>query len=274
MTTQGERITSLEQDKKWHWWVLGGAITAVVPCLIWISFSIMGMKGDLQAIKQKIKDGGLGDIVSQIQNPTSPQQLNAVLNLATSQIEVQQANKIKPDPQKLEKLSAAVRGATLKNPDNPTVWQAGARLVNYRYQSQQEAALGRLPSCLGGDGKDSALKQLAYTPDVEIDKVAFRSNNCLLDLDANPSFFGSEAGRFFEEANRRNPGNGNIILLSNAVVTYSGGPTIPINRIDCVNCIFRLPVSSGIPSKAGQFLTDQLLISDISKTTVTLPQGM
>ena len=174
VTNQGERIVALEQDKKWHWIALSGAAGGAAGWLIYLTFTLNGAVGDLRAVKQSIHDGGLGTIVSQIQNPSSPQQLNAALNFATSQIEVQQANKIKPDPQKLEKLSAAVRSATLKNPDNPTVWQAGARLVNYRYQSQQEAALGRLPSCLDGDGNDSALKQLAHTPDAEIDKVAFQ----------------------------------------------------------------------------------------------------
>ena len=63
--------------------------------------------------------------------------------------------------------------------------------------------------------------------------------------------------------------------LSNAVVTYSAGTTIPVKIIDCKNCVFKLAEDRpGVPSKAGQFLTDQLLISDVVNTTVSLPTGI
>jgi hypothetical protein len=97
---------------------------------------------------QKIADGGSGTIVSQIQNPSSPQQLSAALHFATSQIEVQQANikyKVKPDPKKLDALSAAVRSATLKNPDNPAVWQAIHRSRSPKRKSSLWKPIGGIP---------------------------------------------------------------------------------------------------------------------------------
>jgi hypothetical protein len=286
MASQPERIATLEEQvrglQKSHGgvsftlfkWVIGGAV-------LWlgsITTMVIAIHGDIKAVKQKLLDNGLGTIVSQIDNPASPQQFDAALNLVASEVEVQRVNQIKPDPQKLAKLSAAVRSAALKQPNNPAVWQGGTRLVNYRHQrSQDSIPAGNLPSCLDSND-DWALRQLAGTSDEQLKKggVKFVAQNCVLNLDTDPpSFAQSAAGRFFEEANRRNPGNGNIMDLSNAVVTYSAGTTMPVKIIDCKNCVFKLAEDRpGVPSKAGQFLTDQLLISDVVNTTVFLPTGI
>ena len=131
---------------------------------------VIAIHGDIKAVKQKILDNGLGTIVSQIDNPASPQQFDAALNLVASEVEVQRVNQIKPDPQKLAKLSAAVRSAALKQPNNPVVWQVGTRLVNYRYQrSQDSIPAGNLPSCLDSND-DWALRQLAGTSDEQLKK--------------------------------------------------------------------------------------------------------
>lgn len=72
-----------------------------------LSTMIYGLHGDLQAIKQKIADGGNGAIVSALQHPTSPQQLAANLGLVSSQVRVARIAGTKPDPKKVMSLSEA-----------------------------------------------------------------------------------------------------------------------------------------------------------------------
>ena len=58
MATQPERIASLETHRFWHWVALCVVAATGLGWLSWASLTLVSMKGDVQAIKQKIKDGG------------------------------------------------------------------------------------------------------------------------------------------------------------------------------------------------------------------------
>ena len=80
MPTQIERIASLETHRLWHW----AALAAAAAWLSWISITLISIKTDMQAVKQKIHDGGLGDIVSKLENPSSPADLTRNLAIVFS----------------------------------------------------------------------------------------------------------------------------------------------------------------------------------------------
>jgi hypothetical protein len=274
MATQPERIASLEQDKKWHWIVLSALAVGFAAWLGFVTVSIVGMKGDLQAVKQKINDGGLGDIVSKIQNPSSPEQLSTTLELVTSLLDVQRLQGHKPDPVKLARLSSAVKNVATKDPNLPSVWQAATQLVNYRSVAVGGPARTDLPNCLD---INRALLEIQNTPEVQFEhavEVTDAVRDCHLDLDATESFATTAAGLFFSEAERRQPGVAKMLQVENGTVTYSGGPMIPINRVVFKNCVFVFQPAFGLPPKAGQSLTSQLLTADMSNASIRLPTGM
>src|ERR1035441_6780642 len=137
MTSQPERIAALEQDKKWHWIALVAVATLLMGWCGWLSVTLFGMKGDIQAIKQKIADGGNGAIVTALHNPSSLQQLAANLGMVSSQVRVARVEERPPNLERLSKLSGAVKDAAVAYPDIPEVWQAEAELISYRSEERR-----------------------------------------------------------------------------------------------------------------------------------------
>jgi hypothetical protein len=117
--------------------ILGIVGLPMLAWLAWLSIMLFSVKGDPQAIKQKIKDGGLGDIVSKLENPSSRQELAANLALVSSQVRLDRAEEKEPDREKMSTLRSAVVKAAAQNPDVPEVWQAASQIVSFRTANLQ-----------------------------------------------------------------------------------------------------------------------------------------
>jgi hypothetical protein len=259
-----------------------------VPLLAWVgwvSLTLFSLKGDTQAIKQKLADGGIGSIVSTLQNPNSPQQLvRAKLGLVSSQVQVARIEGKKPEVEKLAQLSSAVRAAAIRNPEIPEVWQAASELVSYRSQSQAEPLPKDLPNCLntivpGANwdeirGPNGIVKVPGFseTPSTIPWMSHVTLGHCELNLDDDGHFDETPVGQFFSEVRKRHP---NVALLSlildDARIVYSGGKLLPVTELQFTNCVFDFRSPYLIPPKKGQALTDQLLIADLTAGSVKLP---
>lgn len=270
MAISEKRITRIEV-------ILGIVGVPLLAWVAWVSTTLFSINGDIRAVRQKIKDGGLGEIVSKIQNPSSPQQLAATLDVVSSLINARRVENQKPDEKKLGELSAAVKVAAQNNPGIPTVWQAAYQLVDYRSQN----TVGQIPNdsanCLLFDVALIELKNtsddLARTYFSQKKKLRYVASNCTLNLDDDGSYARTAAWQFFDELHRRYPGHGNYLHIKNARIVYSGGPMIPVNGILFENCIFDLKSPFSIPPKAGQSIATQLLTANLNKAEIMLPAG-
>ena len=165
MASQPERIAKLEEGKKLHWRALGIAALAAAAWSTWLTTQLAQansnlalMAGDVRAIKQKIADGGVGPLVSALQNPKSPEQLAASLAVVSSQIRVAQVDGRHPDEEKLLRLSAAVKTAATRSPNMAEAWQAAYQIVNFRSSGNFQIPIGPLLPCWRRD--DGAVFQL------------------------------------------------------------------------------------------------------------------
>jgi hypothetical protein len=291
MPSQPERIASLESQGKWHWAAITVLFALIVGVGGWLFTTLSSVKGDLQAIKQKIKDDGLGDIVAQLRNPTSPQHLQATLSTVVAKMQLASANKVEPDPEKVKELGSALTYVVKRDPGSPEAWQAAIQLVNYEYQTQpgQPASLpncydswtdppiDNLDTLFNSDGS-VASKTEGFGPDPGRHgswTVHEKFSDCTLNLDYIDDFRSTNMGRYFEEAKKHHPGADFLgLMLTNVHVTYSGGRIIPVSEIRFVNCTFELKKPLDVPDENTQALTTQLLAATPSRGNVQFPTGM
>jgi hypothetical protein len=132
MATQLERIASLEAGRKGQWIALVAVATVGAGWMGWISIMLFGMKGDIQAVKQKLKDGGTGDIVSELKAPRSQDQLRASLSTVIAQVQTERVNGKAPDQKKSVALAEALTQVAKRNPEIPDSWRAVALLASFR----------------------------------------------------------------------------------------------------------------------------------------------
>ena len=187
MPTQIERIAKIEEFKSHHSRLFWSAVTGAIVWMGYLTVVSNGYKGDIQAIKQKLADGGLGQIVSALQHPSSPQQLAANLGLVSAQVKVARAEGKAPDPVKVGKLTSAVEATAISNPNLPEVWQAVSQLANAR-ASLVSAVLSlpaELPPCDLDKDLPVSVKQPGNTYSVE-----YRFQRCTLSLDRLPRTLG------------------------------------------------------------------------------------
>jgi hypothetical protein len=183
-----ERTASLEAHRTWYWKALSCLAVLGFGWLTWASLAIISIKGDMQAIKQKIKDGGLGDIVSELKEPKSNQQLQANLSTVTAQIQTARINGEHPDEKKVEALSGALSQVVRHNPDLPEVWRAASELISYRSLNvplDQRTGVSdvNLPNCT--DSAPNPMRVTEVGPGGTIKKISSPYyENCKLTLDS------------------------------------------------------------------------------------------
>ena len=273
MATQLERIAALETDKKWHWIALVAIAVLGLGWLSWVSMSLISAGNDLRSIKQKVADG-LGPITSAIQNPSSPQQLAANLSFVASTIRVKRAEGKQPDQGRINSLSSAVQLVAKENPQVPEVWQAAFQLVSFRSESLKSSLPSKLVDCTTDPG---VLIEINNTLDASmpISGHYFADlHDCILKLDDDGTFWNSPLYQFFQEAQKRRPGNGNLIRLTRGIITYSGGNMIPITQLKFLDCVFDFNSPKDIPPNPGRSLASQLLVANIENGSIKLPSGI
>ncbi|HEY3706826.1 MAG TPA: hypothetical protein VGL22_17315 [Terracidiphilus sp.] len=282
-TSTSQRLATLEQDKKWHWTALTVAALAVggwcgwlTTQFMWVNKDMSSIKEDIGKIKQKVADGGLGTIVSSLEHPASPQQLAANLSLVTSQIKVDRAEGKAPDPQKIVRLSSAVKEVAVANPDVTEAWQAAAQLITYRSQTSHLDEKNPMNYCVNQPYK------IEMKPDIP---AAVRSNytaayaadlsNCIFVLHDQAGFERSQAAQQYGEMQRRlHAAGGNppylIFLLRNVRVIYRGGQPVTAAAFEFENCLFEFQEPASVPPPRGRKVLSDLLVADLQRVAVPL----
>ena len=241
-----------------------GAWAVVVILVGWLGIGttyLLSMHGDIQAIKQSLKDNGLGEIVAKLQSPKSPAQLQAALTLTTGQLQTARAEGKKPDAKKLNKLAGAIAGVIYQNRDLPEAWQAASTLVSYRSdQSEppQANCFGQhAVTMLGGRLTEQKTGIVAgYAPDV------LEYSNCTFLLADVQGFTNSFSGRELQEKGN-GPSSPVVISLMNVHLVYHGGALIPFTTLECKACTYDFDFSTPPPLPA-QKLTHDLLVANNS----------
>jgi hypothetical protein len=259
MATQPERIASLEAGRKGQWIALVAVATVGVGWMGWISIMLFGMKGDMQAVKQKLKDGGTGDIVSELRQPKSPDQLRASLSTVVAQVQTAKAEGKKPDEKKIAALSGAVAEVIKRDSTTPEAWQAAGELISYRSelpaQAAQIAEFSSHQPCTGQTDMD-AINRLAFPKGITAgglpvermgDTVGLLDHDCTIQLD----------GKSFSHWK-----------CLRCLVKYSGGP-ISMHRSTFEDCIFVFNFNAAQPpAPDGRRMGLELLASDLKKVEI------
>ena len=171
----------------------------------------------------------------------------------------------------------SVRKALIDHPDLLQGWQAASEIVSYRSELSGSIAVGQttVNSCLAPGGiaveqleNSAAAHQFSATATPK-----YLAVNCRLDLDDQAQYSAGTAGRFFESLDRLLPGRRHVFEVKDSIVTYSGGPLIPADEFDFINCTFVFNPPSSVPSSRGRILTDTLMTANLRLTTVNFDRA-
>jgi hypothetical protein len=238
---------------------LAGAIasTVLLAWLAWISVALIAAKGDILAMKQRAKDFGLGDAVSSLNSPASPETLRRELGLVSAKAKVaalEGGAGVDVKSKKFTALSKAVAGVTSREPDNLDAWQAASQLIN-------------LKSAVSSSEDRQSISCFTQHPSVEGNGVGnvliveAALHDCVLKLDDLTGWAGSP----LEITLRRSivaPNEEFILHLVGVRILYAGGPVIPVRAFTCVNCSFGIE-SPAPPPEKGAELIQHLLVADL-----------
>lgn len=245
--------------------VLGGfASLVLISALGWC----WHLSGKVTAMEQQLADGGNTKLVAQLNKPASPQQLIAGLSTVVAQVQTAQANGTKPDPKKVDALSAALSNVVTEQPNLPEAWQAAAQLIAYRssYVSLRNAS----PPCASATNRATVvIRGGPATADMWGD-VSF--SNCTLDLDQSDLWTSNNSSAHVVGSDGGIVSNWHLVL-SNVIVHYTGTPLTHVSRITFDHCAFDFHLQTA-PAPNGQHLTERLLAADdIKIISVDIPSA-
>jgi hypothetical protein len=194
-----------------------------------------------------------------VQDPTQEASLSfADVDMKTASL-IKLGAQLPPD--KVDKTSILLERAVSLHPDSDPGWQAAGRMISYR--SYLRGNSPELPSCIttqGGGGWHFSSPVVNY-------------HDCTLNLNDITSF-DAVTPRLWQPGNVEYDHAYRIIptvVLTNGIVTYSGGEMIRMQRLIFVNCRFDLNYPEAVPPPAGRALTQQLLVADLNQVSISLP---
>ena len=243
MASQPERIASLETTASIAKWVLGIFIPLVI---VWGAFVTM----NVIAIKQQLADGNNTKLVTELETPKSPQQLQANLTTVTAQIQTARVNGIKPNEKKVVALSRAISQVVVHNPDLPEAWHATTELISYRSEIAHPTP-EHLPSC-NFQGIQPEMREWERKPNGDITMgVGFFFSNCSMKLEDVPALTMPEDKVPFKWVHFVDGISRFTVYLTNGEVIYGGGQLQHESGFAFKNCAFNLQTIS-IPDNAAQ----------------------
>jgi len=274
-----KRFTELKADitdrRNSTKWLAGFVLTVLLGWLGVGTNYILMMHGDIKALRQSLKDHGLGDVVAGIQS-SDPSVARANLTLLSGEIQIAQVNQKRSDPNRLVTLSNAVAKASLVHPALPETWQVAAQLVTFRSASSSTTSTSYDNNCY--DAPFTVVNQ----PDVQHlrpghtmdDNIVWAKCTIVIDdLDAfNHSQFGQIVLKDIEtmkSLGRLEQYLGAHVAFDHVRVIYRGGKPIPAASFTFRNCTFIFEPSSQLPPLRGKELTRQLLTADLTKSEVS-----
>jgi hypothetical protein len=236
---------------------VGLASTALLGWLAWVSVTLISAKGDILAMKQRVKDFGLGDAVSSLNAPASPDALKRDLGLVSAKARVaalEGGAGVDVKSKKFTALSEAVAGVTSREPTNADAWQAASQLIN-------------LKSVVSSSEDRQSISCFAQRPAVEGNSVGTflvvetTLRDCILKLDDLTGWAGSPLEMTLRHSIVA-PHEEFKLNLVGVRILYSGGPVIPVRSFTCVDCSFRIE-SLAPPPQKGAALIQNLLVADL-----------
>ena len=168
-------------------------------------------------------------------------------------------------------LSATVKSVVTRYPDVAEGWRAASELVSYRSLLTYGDPAVALPDCF--EIHSDLVLRLKNSLAMDRSGVMpffVTMSTCTLNLDVSAEYQVSESAQFFRLLEAARPGAKREILLDNAIVTYSGGNMIPIDRLVCRGCTFRFSPPGSPPPPRGQQLTRELLTADLRNTDIQM----
>lgn len=222
--------------------------------------------GDIRAIKQSIADHGLGQIVSDLNAPKSPAQLQASLSTVVAQVQTARADGKAPNKEKVAALSSALSDVVQKNPTLPEAWKAASELISYR---TSEAIASSSAQCDGPESIGSIDPNDHFDPNnITIPVAVYR--NCTMDIG---DIAGYQNGKLSNAV--RSIGKKDVyftLALDHVHVIYRGGPVIPVALFVFSNCSFDFQLN-GPPPPQGERITKTLLASENPENVRVKPLG-
>ncbi len=150
---------------------------------------IGALEVEIGKVKQAIADGGTHEIVSQLGNAKTPDQVAANMTVIRGQVQLALANGNAPNQEKINTLAPAVVKIAKEYPSVTESWQAVAALATFKTASllRSESVSGGLPDCDAREQK----AQFLEPPDVpgfglRSGETAYLFKNCVLHLDQLP----------------------------------------------------------------------------------------
>ena len=219
--------------------VLGVLLTAVVTGIGWWGWFVTT---NVVAMKQQLADGGNKQLVTELKNPKSSQQLLANLSTVVAQVQTATVEKKPPNAKKVEALSDAVATVLKSQPELASGWNAAAELVSYStFRPEQPYSA----SCINAKGATRRITSDAVGSIWQITEW----KDCTLYLDA-PETLGDIP-----------PSAGiikSVLDLQNVRIVYRGGKIPDIYQLKLQSCVFDFQLSEPPPIPARR-LTVQLL---------------
>lgn len=226
-----ERLASLETGMKVLKWAVGILVPIVITGSIWVGFSII-------AIKQKLADGGVGQLVAAlVSKPGSDEaEVQKSLSVASTLLERSKAASKTTSKRELAKIGDSLVSVQKAYPQLPQVWETSAQFIDYKSEAflakpvamlRSEIEADRCTQSFGGQGA-------SY-------------NHCEISLE-------ELAGKVY-----RNQVNGQVspFIFSDSIIHYSGG-NLPDGPMIFTHCLFVFEVKI-VPPKRGMNVIEALV---------------
>ncbi len=222
------------------------------------------MRGDIQAIKQRLADGGSHELVSELEKASTPAAVAAQMTVIKGQIALEAAQGKKPNEKKIEAISPALLLAAKRYPEVSETWSAVSTLVSYRTSSvvfPRELNPDSLPDCDVDKEKTTFLPQTyGFPPSAMGYEEGYLFRDCRLYLDRLPGH--RKTFTILPDPNSPNPnfrqgGPAAIVYPAyalNVVIVWRGNfSDNDILSLTTLNCKFQFAVND-VPNRQGQNL--------------------
>jgi hypothetical protein len=232
-----------------------GALSAVkwivgifIPVLLVACISLGAWCVHLSTKVAVIESGGDTKLVTQLQSPRSPQQLQAALATVTAQVQMARANDKPPDVKKVQALSAAVSKIVKDQPNLPEAWQTAAALVSYRSPTKTAP----VPNDCSGEQNPVLMQGLLRGVDTMLRGLHYDDCTVVLDED-----FAARVANVLPQIYPNYQAR-TVLKFNRVHVIYRGGRLPPADELLFVKCTFDFKFA-GAPHPTGESLTQTLL---------------
>ncbi len=191
----------------------------------------------------------------------TPQALQSLAKVETETVNLRKLGAKLP-PKDIDQSASLLAQAVALHPNSSYGWAAAAQMVSYRSDLRLKPT--ERPDCYltqaGGDWHLSSPVMKYHDCTLNLDDI-IRFNALAPTISQGPASAPTATGRILP-----------TIFLQNGTVAYSGKKMIAFERLICQNCSFNLLSPEEIPPPSGRALSEQLLVADLAKVSLSLPK--